>query len=63
MGKKKISVTLDEEVVKEIDKLRGLINRSVFLEILAQNGLQAYKLGQIQATIFQNASKKNVKGD
>jgi metal-responsive CopG/Arc/MetJ family transcriptional regulator len=41
--KQKVSLTLDEEIIKEIDKKRGLIPRSTFVEQLLKKVLEVVK--------------------
>ncbi len=43
MSKTRVSATLDEIMIKEIDQLRGMANRSPFLEMLIKKGLKVYK--------------------
>lgn len=49
MTKTKVSATLDEVMVKEIDQIRGLVSRSPFLEMLIQKGLKIYKEEKVNA--------------
>jgi metal-responsive CopG/Arc/MetJ family transcriptional regulator len=46
MRRVKLDVTIDPEVMKEIDKLRGREKRSTFVEHLLRIGLEACKSGQ-----------------
>jgi len=41
-----LDVTIDPEIMKEIDKLRGREKRSTFVEHLLRIGLEACKSGQ-----------------
>jgi len=41
--KKSVNITLDTELLKQIDKLRGLSKRSTFAEHLMKLGLTVYK--------------------
>jgi len=41
--KVKVAFTLDEHVLREIEKLRGRENRSTFLEHVIKLGLRVYK--------------------
>jgi len=41
--KVKIGFTIEPELLKEIDKLRGLARRSPFIEHLIRLGLKTYK--------------------
>jgi metal-responsive CopG/Arc/MetJ family transcriptional regulator len=46
MRRVKLDVTINSEVMKEIDKLRGTTKRSPFVEQLLRIGLEACKSGQ-----------------
>ena len=41
--KVKIGFTIEPELLKEVDRLRGITKRSTFLEYLIRLGLKAYK--------------------
>jgi metal-responsive CopG/Arc/MetJ family transcriptional regulator len=41
--KAKLSITVDKEVVKEIDHLRRIANRSAFANYILKLGLKTYK--------------------
>lgn len=43
--KVKIAFTVDSEILKEIERLRGREKRSTFIEHLIRLGLRAYKKG------------------
>jgi len=49
MGRRKVSVTLsiDEELLREIDSRRGLAKRSTFVEDLIRRGLSAREGGEV----------------
>ena len=40
--RKHISLTIDSEILAEIEKLRGLAKRSTFIEHILKMGLEAY---------------------
>jgi len=46
MLKKKISITLDSELVTKIDKKRGLIPRSVYIDFLLKKKYKLIKNGK-----------------
>jgi metal-responsive CopG/Arc/MetJ family transcriptional regulator len=41
--KVKIGLTIEPELLQEVDRLRGLANRSPFIEHLIRLGLKTYK--------------------
>ncbi len=41
--KTSVNLTMDQELLKEIDKLRGREKRSTFMEHLVRLGLKSYK--------------------
>lgn len=42
--KKKIAVTVDQEIYKKIEDLRGIANRSAFTNHILKLGLKAYNM-------------------
>lgn len=52
-----MDVTIDPEIMKEIDKLRGREKRSTFVEHLLRIGLEACKNGQSNLKRRRKAQK------
>jgi metal-responsive CopG/Arc/MetJ family transcriptional regulator len=58
MRRVKLDVTIDPEVMKEIDKLRGREKRSTFVEHLLRIGLEACKSGQFNLKREEESTEK-----
>jgi metal-responsive CopG/Arc/MetJ family transcriptional regulator len=44
--KAKVAITVDQEVLKEIERLRGIANRSAFANHILKLGLKTYKTAE-----------------
>jgi len=53
-----LDVTIDPEVMKEIDKLRGREKRSTFVEHLLRIGLEACKSGRFNLKREEESTEK-----
>jgi metal-responsive CopG/Arc/MetJ family transcriptional regulator len=58
MRRVKLDVTIDSEVMREIDRLRGMEKRSTFVEHLLRIGLEACKSGQFNLKREQESTEK-----
>jgi metal-responsive CopG/Arc/MetJ family transcriptional regulator len=58
MRRVKLDVTIDSEVMREIDKLRGMEKRSPFVEHLLRIGLEACKSGQFNLKREEESTEK-----
>jgi len=58
MRRVKLDVTIDPEVMKEIDKLRGREKRSTFVEHLLRIGLEACKSGRFNLKREEESTEK-----
>ena len=54
MPKKKISITLDAELIDRIDAARGMVNRSKYLNALLTDELIAFKLDDIYLLLLDD---------
>ena len=41
--RQKVTISLNPEMVRDIDEMRGLISRSAFVDMLLLNGIEEYK--------------------
>jgi metal-responsive CopG/Arc/MetJ family transcriptional regulator len=55
--KKKIAVTVDKEVYKQIEDMRGIANRSAFTNHILKLGLKAYNLEKSKERVPQCQQK------
>ncbi|MEM4733591.1 MAG: hypothetical protein QXD70_03580 [Candidatus Bathyarchaeia archaeon] len=60
MRRVKMDVTIDPEILKEIDALRGREKRSTFVEHLLRIGLEACKMDNPTSRVSKKG-KENVK--
>ena len=44
--KAKVAFTVDQDVLKEIDTLRGMVNRSAFINHVLKLGLRSYRVAE-----------------
>jgi len=47
--KAKVAFTVDQDVLKEIDRLRGIAGRSAFINLVLKIGLRTYIANEKQA--------------
>ena len=58
MRRVKVDVTIDPDVLKEIDALRGREKRSTFVEYLLRLGLESCRIENMDPQVIRRAEDK-----